>query len=290
MFSCLIILKGKPACIFTAEPLSSFIMDNRKSYIEIPITTFDSGKTEQKPQAVAVEERISLKINGSEVVSFMCLPERLDELAAGFLFAEGFIAGKDDIADIAVDTDSGVIDVAANIAEGSFERFMQGRTLLSGCAGGISAADVEHPSDCMRIDTSMRITAEALINLISVFQRHSSLYSVAGGVHTAAISAEGKIEIAADDIGRHNAVDKVVGHALLTDYDTSEKVLIVTGRVSSEIAIKTIIRKIPLLVSLSSPTSLALRLAEEYILTVIGRARARRFKIYTHPERILMQS
>ena len=263
-------------------------MNSNKQYIEIPIQDFNSGQVEEKPQAVVIEAKMALRINGDEVVSFMCLPERLKELAAGFMFAEGFIQDSGDISDIAVDTDAATIDVKAEIAEGSLKRFLQGRTLLSGCGGGISAADIERPSDCKRIDTGMRIDAESLGGLISGFQKHSSLYTVAGGVHTAAIAAEGDIDISDDDIGRHNAVDKVIGRALLSGYDCSDKVLIVTGRVSSEIAIKTIVRKIPVLVSLSSPTSLALRLAEEYFLTVIGRARARRFKIYTHPERISM--
>lgn len=262
-------------------------MDSNRQYIEIPIQVFESGKLEEKDQAVVIEAKVALSINGGKVVSFMCLPERLKELAAGFLFAEGFIQDGSDISDITVDTDAGTIDVTADIAEGSLERFSKGRTLLSGCGGGVSAADIERPSDCKRIDTAMRIDAESLGGLVSAFQKHSSLYTLAGGVHTASIAADGKLEISDDDIGRHNAVDKVIGRALLTGYDCSDKVLIVTGRVSSEIAIKTIVRKIPVLVSLSSPTSLALRLAEEYFLTVIGRARARRFKIYTHPERIL---
>jgi FdhD protein len=256
-------------------------MTVNKQYIEIPVQAFDSGKVEEKDQAVVIEAKMTLSVNGGKVVSFMCLPQRLEELAAGFLFAEGFIENGPDISDITVDTDAGTIDVRADIVEGSVERFSQGRTLLSGCGGGVSGADIERPSDCMRTDAS------SLGELVSAFQKHSSLYTLAGGVHTAAIAAGGNLEISDDDIGRHNAVDKVIGHALLTRYDCSDKVLIVTGRVSSEIAIKTIVRKIPVLVSLSSPTSLALRLAEEYFLTVIGRARTRRFKIYTHPERVL---
>lgn len=263
-------------------------MTSNTQYIEIPIRVFESGRVDEKQQAVVIEAKMALSINGAGVVSFMCLPERLEQLAAGFLFAEGFIEDGSDISDIAVDIEAATIAVKADIADGSLERFMQGRTLLSGCGGGVSAADIERPSDCKQIDTAMRINADSLGALVSAFQKHSSLYTMAGGVHTAAIAAEGNLEISADDIGRHNAVDKVIGRALLTGYDCSDKVLVVTGRVSSEIAVKTIVRKIPVLVSLSTPTSLALRLAEEYFLTVIGRARARRFKIYTHPERILI--
>ena len=121
-----------------------------------------------------------------------------------------------------------------------------------------------------------------------MFQKHSSLYAETGGVHNAAIVGNGGILISADDIGRHNAVDKVIGEALLKEIDLSDKMMITTGRVSSEIAVKSIIRKIQLVIARSSPTALAVRLADEYFMTLIGFARGGKMKIFTHPERVLL--
>jgi len=137
------------------------------------------------------------------------------------------------------------------------------------------------------INDHLKINASALFNLFRHFQEKSILYRTTGCIHAAAIADENEILFIAEDVGRHNAVDKIIGWTLLNRVSFKGKIMLVSGRISSEMALKTAKWKIPLIVSRTAPTSLAIEFAEKAGLTLIGFLRGQRFNIYSHPERIV---
>ena len=136
------------------------------------------------------------------------------------------------------------------------------------------------------IDDKIQIEPEKLFSLFKIFQEESVLYRTTGCIHASALANENEILFIAEDVGRHNAVDKVIGWALLNKIPFEGKIIIVSGRISSEMALKTAKWKIPIIVSRTAPTSLAVEISEKAGLTVIGFLRGNRFNIYTHPERV----
>jgi FdhD protein len=155
--------------------------------------------------------------------------------------------------------------------------------ITSGCIGGIT-----FPKRLVlqRIEDPFTIPADTLKALFRVFQKASDLYQLTGCVHSAGLSDGERMLCLAEDIGRHNAVDKVIGYALLEDIAFSGKIMLASGRLSSEIVSKCAKWGIPMVASRTSPTSLALEIAEKCGVTVAGFVRADRFNVYTSPERI----
>ena len=264
--------------------------DNEKKSERFAVVNVNAMEAVEEFDSIIVESKFKLALNGKDVVSLMCLPEKLEELAAGFLFTEGFITKKPDIKQIQMKLEEGIIDVSASVIEGSFKRFQEQSTLVSGCGGGVSNTESSRLVDCRKIDTTLQVKSHEVLVLSSIFAKHSKIYSETRGVHSTAIIHHNEIIISADDIGRHNSVDKVIGEALLKEIDLSDKMMYTTGRVSSEITIKAIIRRVPILVARSGPTALAVHLADEYFMTLIGFARGGRMKIFTHPDRVVITS
>ena len=137
-----------------------------------------------------------------------------------------------------------------------------------------------------KYEDSFKIDVEKLFSLFKDFQKKSELYKSTGCIHCAALADSENIIFLAEDIGRHNAVDKVIGYALLNEITLRNKVLLISGRISSEMVLKAGKWKIPVIVSRSAPTSLAITLAEKIGLTVIGFLRGKRCNIYTHSQRV----
>jgi FdhD protein len=159
---------------------------------------------------------------------------------------------------------------------------LEGKTITSGCMSSVSFLnDVKG-----YIDDKIQIEPEKLFSLFKIFQEESVLYRTTGCIHASALANENEILFIAEDVGRHNAVDKVIGWALLNKIPFEGKIIIVSGRISSEMALKTAKWKIPIIVSRTAPTSLAVEISEKAGLTVIGFLRGNRFNIYTHPERV----
>jgi FdhD protein len=156
--------------------------------------------------------------------------------------------------------------------------------VTSGCAGGISFRRT--PSKAALADF-FSVNPETLKGLFRLFQERSSLYRLTGCVHSAALSDGASVLAFAEDIGRHNAVDKVIGRCLLEGIAFEGKVMLVSGRLSSEMASKCSRWGIPVVASRTAPTDLALRIAEESGITVVGFLRGDRMNVYTHPERVV---
>ncbi|PKM81571.1 MAG: formate dehydrogenase family accessory protein FdhD [Firmicutes bacterium HGW-Firmicutes-14] len=259
-------------------------MDNR--YHKIRAWQIKEGICEEIEDPITGENPLTVYFNGSELVTLLCTFEYPEELAVGFLFSEGFLKSGEDIKDIKVDPEqSGVWVNSHRTAQIAEQTFMK-RYITTGCGRGTS---FYHLTDAVSrpVETGFRISPDQVLNLMIQAQRMSELFRVTGGVHSSALCTVEKIMFFREDVGRHNSVDKLIGRCIMDGIDTGDKILLTTGRISSEILLKTAKMGVPVIASRSAPTDLALRHAEELGVTVAGFVRNRRMNIYTFPERIM---
>jgi FdhD protein len=230
---------------------------------------------------VPVEELITLYVNGQPLVSLMCTPTRLEELALGFLFNEGLIEGMDDVAVLELCGGERCVDVWL---EHDIET-PQLRIVTSGCSGDTTFEDVS--SARHRIESDLLVTPQQVTHLMQELSQVAALYRRAGGVHTAALAEGERLLCVAEDVGRHNALDKIAGHCLRQSQPMRDRVLLTTGRVSSEMVNKVARMAVPVVVSRTSPTSLSVQLARAWSIALIGYTRRRSFRVYAGAERIV---
>lgn len=227
-----------------------------------------------------VETPVSLTVNGTPWLTFMCTPTHLDALALGFLYNENVIQSLDEVADVRVCPSGENVDIWLHHNPQKPESW----TRTSGCTGGLTSVDLHGLSSHQ--DNRGKLAAQAVTHLISSLIESQNLYRSAGGVHSSALSDGQHILLVAEDIGRHNTLDKLAGLALRDGIYPPRKVLLTTGRISSEMLQKAARIGASILISRTSPTSLSIELAEKAGITLIGYARRDRFNLYTHPERI----
>jgi len=205
-------------------------------------------------------------------------------LAVGFLFSEGLITGKGDIKKIIVDQQTGVVQVETGKDSGFVSQPLDKRLVTS---GGGRGASFYHAHDQAKVESDIEISASQVFALVDEFVQRSEVFKVTGGVHSAALCDTESILVFSEDIGRHNAIDKVFGECMLKDIPTAGRLIITSGRVSSEILLKVARRNIPLLISKSAPTNLGVRLADDLGVTLVGFARGRKMNIYANEWRIM---
>lgn len=233
---------------------------------------------------VIVEQPISLSVNGKIWVTLMCTPLDIEALAVGFLFNEEIIDSMSDVKMVEVNPKMQLVDVWLNI---DVEKPTEWR-ITSGCTGGVTAVAQSLQKSSDRSKNGKPMLASEVIELSKKMMEHQGLHQQVGGVHASALSDGNEILIHCEDIGRHNSVDKVVGKLLIDNVNPTRKVIISTGRISSEMLQKAARIGTGTVISLTSPTSLSIELAEEAGITLIGYARGKKFNIYTHPDRVLV--
>ncbi|MCE5311708.1 MAG: formate dehydrogenase accessory sulfurtransferase FdhD [Nitrospiraceae bacterium] len=228
---------------------------------------------------IAIERRLRVSVNGKELLSLYCTPLMVRELVVGMFMTEGIINGGWCAERMTIEYgDDVMVDIPA---EG--EVISDGAVITSGCIGGIT---FPKRLALEKFDDPFKISAADMKNLFRKFQNASELYKQTGCVHSAGLSDGQEIICIAEDIGRHNAVDKIIGYALLENLPFAGKIMLASGRLSSEIVSKCAKWKIPVVASRTSPTSLAVEIAEKSGVTVVGFIRADRFNVYSAPERI----
>lgn len=252
-----------------------------KSVISQKILKIKNEKIETLEDLLAVETKIKIFINNEEILSLSATPIQIRELIVGFLLTEDIIKGNFCLEEIEIIEKNGEIEVKIE-TEGSLD--LSEKTLTSGCMSSFSFMK-NIPE---KYEDTFKIGLKNIFLLFKDFQKKSELYKTTGCIHYAALADSEKIIFLGEDIGRHNAVDKVIGYALLNEISLNNKLLLVSGRVSSEMVLKAGRWKIPVIVSRSAPTSLAIELAEKTGLTVIGFLRVNRCNIYTYPNRIIL--
>jgi len=235
---------------------------------------------------VVREFPVTIILNNEELVTMLCSPKNLDYLTVGFLFSEGLLENRDEIKNVLVDENRGIVRVNT-IEEKDFDNdFMFKRMITSGCGRGASfyhAADAENRE---QIQSGTKISTGEVLTLMREFQQKSEIFRETGGVHSAALCDTKNILVFMEDIGRHNAIDKIFGKCMMGDIPTEGRIVVTSGRVSSEILLKVSRRNIPIIVSKSAPTNLGVRLAGELGMTLLGFARGKRVNAYTNDWRI----
>ncbi|GAW92031.1 formate dehydrogenase accessory sulfurtransferase FdhD [Calderihabitans maritimus] len=259
-------------------------MDQRIQEVEALRKTAEV--TETFTDRIVKEMPITIYLNEKEIVTLLCSPDNLEELAVGFLSSEGLIKDPKDLIRVRAHEEQGMVWVETARESQIAEKLFLKRYITTGCGKGTTFYHWADANLAKPITSNLRVTAAEILEAMRKVQQISELYKTTGGVHGAALCERDKIFLYREDVGRHNAVDKIIGRCFLDGTPTADKILLTSGRISSEILIKVAKMGIPILVSRSAPTSLALAHAEELGITVVGFARARRLNVYTYPERI----
>ncbi len=232
--------------------------------------------------AEVIEEGfVSIFVNGAELATVMCSPREQDRLAIGFLANEGLIHTLDDVRAVHVCPSGACVDVW--LTRSDFVR--PNRLILtSGCGGGVTFDDLTKTVEPLQ--STLTIAPDKLAQLLIDMQQRATLYARSRGVHTAALSDGESIIVLAEDVGRHNTIDKVRGACLIEQIDPRDKILLCTGRISSEMINKAARMGCPIVASRTSPTSMSVKLAREWNMTLAGYVRRDQMKVYAHSERL----
>ena len=253
---------------------------------EVPILRFDGECSNIISDIVVREYPLTIFINGEELVTLLCSPKALDFLVYGFLISEGIIQDKKDIADIKVDEEKGVVDVVTSQQKDMSSYFTGKRMMTTGCGRGAVFYNIHDVINCRPAEEGIKVGVKKLLSLMKEFSSASEVFQSTGGVHSAALSDGDKVLVYHEDVGRHNALDKVLGEAFIKDILFTDKIILTSGRISSEMLTKVAKRGISMVVSRSAPMDLALRIGEEMNTTIVGFARGNRMNVYTGSSRI----
>jgi len=257
-------------------------------YRERAVKTYDHGNTQSASVPVVLEIPITVYVNDTELATLICSPGGHKELAVGFLLSEGLLQDLTDIKDITFNEQDGLLWVETTEPVPQMENFLR-RQIASCCGKGRAALYYINDARKLKpVQSSCVFAAGHLLRLIGLLEEGSATFRKTGGVHSAALGDSQGMLVMHEDIGRHNAVDKVMGHAFLNRLNLADKCLLLSGRISSEILIKAAHNGIPVVVSRSAPTFLAVELADEFNITLVGFARGERLTVYSHMERVSM--
>jgi FdhD protein len=236
---------------------------------------------------VATEQPLTLFINGRELFTILCSPGHVEELALGYLFSEGLVRRAADIAGMVPSTARGQVFVhLRDDLQFDWETASRHRAISSGCAHGLTLHQRWEEAGIARVTTPFDIRFGELVDLMSRFLQLSEHHHETGCIHVAALADGGGIRVFREDIGRHNAIDKVVGAALAQQIPIGLCGLLVSGRISSEMILKAARLGVPLVASRAAVTDMAIRIAKLAGITLVGFVRAQRINIYAHPWRV----
>ena len=222
------------------------------------------GSWEEIPLRPPVEATFRILVDGHELLTALCTPQKLDCLAVGYLYSDGFIDSMADIASLETDAETCTVRIA--LRERTVD--MPSRCILTTGFGGGSIAGTEPAPGA--IPSDFHVAPEEILRLMDEMKSRGALYRHTGGIHASALCSHGQILTHAEDVGRHNTMDKVVGEYLLRGLSAPDLLMITTGRMSSEMVLKTARMGIPVIASLSAPTSKAVELAEHCGIAAVG--------------------
>jgi FdhD protein len=231
------------------------------------------------------ERPVTVFLNDDEIATMQASPENLDDLGAGFLLAEGFLTDRDALEGIDVDHRRGLVYVRSrevappDVAE-------RKRYVTSGCGKGVTFASVGHARGLAPVDSDLSVHSDGVYDLMGQLARAAVSYRDTGGMHSCGLGVDGELAIVREDVGRHNALDKLFGRAWLDRINTDRAVLLTTGRISYEMTVKAAKAHVPVVVSRTAVTDLAADIADRVGITLVGYARGGKLVVYTHPGRI----
>jgi FdhD protein len=246
-------------------------------YRKIPCIRINGDDSEEILHEVVEEIPYALFVNGRHMMTAMMSPNGIEDFVTGLLFTEQVIKRADEIESIKVDKNR-ISVITTNL----FKAIGPKKTILSGCGGSASYID---PEKLPKIHSDLSISTAFITEMIKT-TFSTELHKVTGGIHVVALVGAQSIITLSEDIGRHNALDRVIGYALRNGIDLSHTFIIASGRISSEMARKCLTANIPIIVSRGATTTLAVEIAEKNGLTIVGFVRGVKMNIYTHRDRI----
>ena len=238
--------------------------------------------------SVTVERPLTLYLNGQEIVTMMTILDRPEELALGYLLNQGMLRRDDAVVGIDYDDDLQVV-VVRTARRTDYEAKLKKKTLTSGCAQGTAFGDLLEDFGERKLPAA-ELRTSWLYGLLKAINTLPTLYLEAGAIHGCALCRADAPLVYMEDVGRHNAVDKIAGWMFRTGCDPADKIFYTTGRLTSEMVIKTVRMGIPILISRSGFTAWGVELAQEVGLTLIGRCKGKRFTALAGTERIVFDA
>jgi FdhD protein len=248
---------------------------------------YSSSKIEPETANIMTETPVTLMVNGNYWLTFMCTPKDQEDLAVGFLYNEEIIHSLTEIENLHLCDKGDMVDIWLNHPVTPPSRWQR----TSGCTGGFTSTSIENEIEGeislpAPILNHSQFDPEKILSLLKDMYQLQELYSQMRGVHCSALSDGKKLLVVSEDIGRHNTLDKISGNLLRTGLSVSNPILLTTGRISSEMAMKAGHIKAEVVVSRTSPSSRAVRYADQMQITIIGYAGYGKFNLYTHPGRL----
>ncbi len=248
-------------------------------YIKKKIIKKQGTSSKEIEDYIAVEKKLKVSVNGKDVISLYCTPSMIKELVIGLFLTEGILPNKISPDEMRIEYGEEIkVDIPA-------EDVLTEEMAISRCLGGVT---LNKKREFEKVKHNFSITFEALKTIFNEFQEKSESFRLTGCFHSAAISDGERILVFAEDIGRHNAVDKVIGCSIIEEIPFTEKLMLVSCRVSSEIVSKCLRWGIPIIASRGAPTDLAIEIAETSGVTLVGFVRGDRLNVYTNTQRILL--
>ena len=249
---------------------------------------FENNRFLNKEDVIATEYPVTVSVNGNELLTIVCTPEYIEDMVVGFLISERIIVRYEDITGIRMDDAMGIVHIETTRSFPFFEQLHNKRYITSCC--GMSRQGFVFANDVLtakQMNTKNVILApDDCFSLMDKMNSNADLFMQTGGVHIAALCDTTDFTLTRMDIGRHNALDKIYGHCLKNAIPVNDKVIVFSGRISSEILLKVAKIGCEIVLSKSAPTELAIDLADELGITAVGFIRGNSFNIYSHPERI----
>ncbi len=235
---------------------------------------------------VPVERPLTLFLNGQEIVTMMTIGDRPDCLAVGYLLNQNMLRADDVVEKVEFDEELDVVVVRTARAT-NYEAKLRRRTLTSGCAQGTAFGDLLERFGEVRLDPTAELRTSWLLTLSRKINTMPSIYLTAGAIHGCVLCEEDRPLVYMEDVGRHNAIDKIAGWMHLNGVGPAGKLFYTTGRLTSEMVIKCVRMEIPILVSRSGFTAWGVELARQAGLTLVGRAKGNRFLVVAAKERVI---
>ncbi|USK84549.1 formate dehydrogenase accessory sulfurtransferase FdhD [Peribacillus asahii] len=256
------------------------------------ILKFSNGQLMDAEDTIVTEFPVTVKINEQEFVTMVCTPEYIEDMVIGYLASEGIIRKYEDIKDIWIQEKEGYAHVKIDKLNPYYQNLQNKRYITSCC--GMSRQGFVFANDALTAkkmnDIRVTISPDECFRLMNNMQNSATIFHETGGVHNAALCDKNGFLLSRMDIGRHNALDKIYGYCLKNNILIEDKIIVFSGRISSEILLKVAKIGCEIVLSKSAPTELALNLAEELGITTVGFIRNQSLNIYSCPKRICSNS
>jgi FdhD protein len=257
-----------------------------KKMKSLPILRISDDKRKNIYDNVITETHVTLLLNDYEIATIICTPEYILELATGYLFSERFIQKKDDMIQSEYDDKKGIVKIKTKDKIDPLKDIRGSRFITPGCISPGSFYNALDTVVCDKVESQLHVSQKDVITIASQIQKKSILFKETGGAHGAALFNSSHLLFFVEDIGRHNALDKIIGRCILKDIPMNDKLIFTSGRISSAVLLRIVKASIPILISRSAPTTEAVELSKEFGITLIGFARVSRFNLYSNEWRI----